>query len=114
MIMSEQFKINNIQDWLSLPLLDIPAVKAIEEKGATYNVQKIGFFLADLEECHNAGIINNTEMEGDIPLPTIVIKEADGENSMTHGDEVVKGYIHTVNIMKADEKNGDGVTLEFE
>ncbi|MCA1060343.1 hypothetical protein LCL96_15495 [Rossellomorea aquimaris] len=43
-----------------------------------------------------------------------VLKEADSENSMTHGDEAVKGYIQTVNIMKADEKNGDGVTLEFE
>ncbi|MDX8342577.1 hypothetical protein [Rossellomorea sp. YZS02] len=43
-----------------------------------------------------------------------VLKEADSSNSMTHGDEAVKGYIQTVNIMKADEKNGDGVTLEFE
>ncbi|MFI8684751.1 hypothetical protein [Rossellomorea sp. NPDC077527] len=43
-----------------------------------------------------------------------VLKEADSEKSMTHGDEAVKGYIQTVNIMKADEENGDGVTLEFE
>ena len=43
-----------------------------------------------------------------------VLKEADSENSMTHGDEAVKGYIQTVDIMKADEKDGDGVTLELE
>ncbi|PFA62970.1 hypothetical protein CN378_18185 [Bacillus sp. AFS015802] len=43
-----------------------------------------------------------------------VLKEADSENSMTHGDEAVKGYVQTVDIMKADEKNGDGVTLELE
>ncbi|WRP07432.1 hypothetical protein U9J35_04495 [Rossellomorea aquimaris] len=43
-----------------------------------------------------------------------VIKEADPEDSMVHGDDPVKGYIQTVNIMKADEQNGDGVTLEFE
>ncbi|MCR8848080.1 hypothetical protein NQ095_06645 [Rossellomorea sp. SC111] len=43
-----------------------------------------------------------------------VIKEADPDASMVHGDDPVKGYIQTVNIMKADEKNGDGVTLEFE
>jgi hypothetical protein len=43
-----------------------------------------------------------------------VIKEADPEDSMVHGDDPVKGYMQTVNIMKADEPNGDGVTLEFE
>ncbi|PFG07672.1 hypothetical protein [Bacillus sp. es.034] len=43
-----------------------------------------------------------------------VIKEADPDASMVHGDDPVMGYIQTVNIMKADEKNGDGVTLEFE
>ncbi|WGG46564.1 hypothetical protein [Rossellomorea sp. DA94] len=43
-----------------------------------------------------------------------VLKEADPDTSMVHGDEAVKGYIQTVNIMKADEENGDGVTLEFE
>ena len=42
-----------------------------------------------------------------------VTKEADPDASMVHGDDPVKGYIQTVNIMKADEKNGDGVTLEF-
>ncbi|QHE60443.1 hypothetical protein FHE72_04840 [Rossellomorea vietnamensis] len=43
-----------------------------------------------------------------------VLKEADPDSSMVHGDDPVKGYIQTVNIMKADEENGDGVTLEFE
>lgn len=77
--MSDKFKINNIQDWLALPLLIIPAVQSIEEKGVVYNVQKVGYFLADIEECHNAGIIDNAELSGDIPLPVIVIKEAGGE-----------------------------------
>ncbi len=77
--MSEQFKINNIQDWLALPLIEIPAVKSIEEKGVIYNVQKVGYFIADLEECHDLGIIDNTELSGDIPLPTIVIKESGGK-----------------------------------
>jgi hypothetical protein len=43
-----------------------------------------------------------------------VLKEADPDASMVHGDDPVKGYIQTVNIMRADEENGDGVTLEFE
>jgi PBP1b-binding outer membrane lipoprotein LpoB len=43
-----------------------------------------------------------------------VTKEADPDASMVHGDDPVKGYIQTVNIMKADEKDGDEVTLEFE
>ena len=59
--------------------MEIPEVKSIEEKGMIYNVQKVGYFIADLEECHNAGIIDNTELSGDIPLPTIVIKEAGGD-----------------------------------
>lgn len=75
----EKFQIKNTQDWLSLPLMRIPTVKSIEEKGVVHNVQKVGYFVADLEECHNAGIIDNTEQNGDIPLPTIVIKEANDE-----------------------------------
>ncbi|OXS53652.1 hypothetical protein B0G93_14125 [Bacillus sp. V-88] len=43
-----------------------------------------------------------------------VLKEADPDSSMVHGDDPVKGYIQTVNVMKANEKDGDGVTLEFE
>lgn len=43
-----------------------------------------------------------------------VLKEADPDASMVHGDDPAKGYIQTVNIMRADEENGDGVTLEFE
>ncbi|WP_406687796.1 hypothetical protein [Rossellomorea vietnamensis] len=43
-----------------------------------------------------------------------VLKEADPDASMVHGDDPVKGYIQTVNIVKADEENGDGVTLELE
>lgn len=43
-----------------------------------------------------------------------VTKEADPDASMVHGDDPVKGYIQNVNIMKADEESGDGVTLEFE
>jgi hypothetical protein len=43
-----------------------------------------------------------------------ILEEADPENSMVRGDKPVKGYIQTVNIMKADEPNGDHVTLEFQ
>ncbi|RIW38364.1 hypothetical protein D3H55_02160 [Bacillus salacetis] len=42
-----------------------------------------------------------------------VLKEADPENSMVHGDKPVKGYIKSAEVMKADEPNGDQVTLEL-
>ncbi|MCC5804078.1 hypothetical protein [Rossellomorea vietnamensis] len=43
-----------------------------------------------------------------------VLKEADPQASVSRSDDPVMGYIQTVNIMKADEENGDGATLEFE
>lgn len=77
--MRGNFKIRNVSEWLKLSALPVPKIPDENSKGATYNVLKVGFFLADISDCKKYGVSDFPIKEGRCPLPTIVVKSEEGE-----------------------------------
>ncbi len=66
-----------MSEWLALPEIEIPTISNPYEKGKEYDVKNVGFFMADIEECSTLSIVEKSNLEGKIPLPTIVIQFED-------------------------------------
>jgi len=71
--MENNFVIADVDGWLNLPNVEIPSLKSEKETGSIFEVKKVGFVLADKNECEAKGLNASEAPGGKSALPTAVI-----------------------------------------
>ena len=49
--MENNFVVTDVEGWLNLPKIETPSLKSEKETGSIFEVKKVGFVLADKNEC---------------------------------------------------------------
>lgn len=71
--MSNKFVVTDVEGWLSLPKIEIPSLSSEKETGSVFDVKKVGFVLADKNECKASGLNAPEAPGGRSTLPTAVV-----------------------------------------
>ncbi|HYX09282.1 MAG TPA: hypothetical protein VE912_21285 [Bacteroidales bacterium] len=72
--MKKNFQVTDIEGWLNLPNIEIPSLQSKKEIGSIFEVKKVGFVLADRNECRAKGLNKASEvLGGKCALPTAVV-----------------------------------------
>ena len=71
--MGKNFVVTDVEGWLNLPNVEIPSLKSVEETGSIFEVKKVGFVIADRNECKSKGLDAPEASGGKAALPTAVV-----------------------------------------
>ena len=71
--MGNKFVITGVEEWLNLPNIEIPVLKSKKETGSVFEVKKVGFVLADKNDCKAKGLNAPEAPGGKSTLPTAVV-----------------------------------------
>jgi hypothetical protein len=71
--MESKFVVTDVEGWLGLPSVEIPALKSDKETGTVFEVKKVGFVLADKKDCEAKGVSAPEAPGGKSALPTAVV-----------------------------------------
>ena len=71
--MENKFVITDVEGWLNLPNIEMPLLKSEKETGSIFEVKKVGFVLADKNECKAKGLNAPEAPGGKSALPTAVV-----------------------------------------
>ncbi len=72
-LMENKFVITDVEGWLNLPNMKMPSLKSEKETGSVFEVKKVGFVLADKNECKAKGLNAPEAPGGKLALPTAVV-----------------------------------------
>lgn len=67
-------KVKSGKEWASLSEPQFPMLKSDEENGSIFEVRKVGFYMASLEECKKLNVIAEQVPGGKYALPTTFVK----------------------------------------
>lgn len=71
--MSANFTITSIDEWLTLNRIECPILSSDKDSGSVFEVKKVGFVLADPNECKLKGLDAPKVPGGKSALPTAVV-----------------------------------------
>jgi hypothetical protein len=76
--MKPKTHVTSVGEWLELPEIPVPRVEDESQRGSLLKVNKVGFFIAALKDCQNAGVVASVVAEGKCFLPTAVVHQKGG------------------------------------